>query len=127
MPEFKYGARKEYDGLLEIADQFDCAIEAEDKFGMLSYLVLSTSMGETISWEFGPIIPDSTSIPEFSSLSVARFDSDSKAISKKISDFLNRKPIVSATEVSPYEALASYIDLMGPLKERLKAERKETQ
>ena len=121
MSEFRFNPTLEYAGTLEVGDPYDCAIEALDSEGMASYLVTSTSMGETRIWRFGPFVPDSSALPDHASISVDSMRSDAKQVAKAIASFLNPKgaKVEEAREVSPWEALASCADIVGKLKEAL--------
>lgn len=121
MSEFRFNPTLDYAGTLEVGDPYDCAIEALDSEGMVSYLVTSTSMGETRIWRFGPFVPDSTALPDHASIAVDSMRSDAKQVAKAIAAFLNPKgaKVEEAREVSPWEALASCVDIVGKLKEAL--------
>ena len=122
MSESRFNPTLDYAGTLEVEDPYDCAIEALDSEGMASYLVTSTSMGETRIWKFGPFVPDSTALPDHASIAVDSMRSDAKQVAKAIAAFLNPKgaKVEEAREISPWEALVSCVDIMGKLKEALK-------
>ena len=118
--EFEFNHVKIPQGLLDIEDIGNCAIEANTEEDAYFYIILRTSLGVTTVCTFGPVFPDIEHIPTGYSLTLNRQAYKLQSIKKTITSFLNgtrynKKALCSARVVAPEEATAQIRDLQAYL------------
>ena len=89
--EFAFDATTTYNGEITISDIQNTCIEVLDNQGMISYLLIYTDEGRSYTVEAGPFVPDSTELPDVSSLVMSQFDTSEYKCKKQITKFLQPK------------------------------------
>ena len=114
MRSYDYYYEKIINAKLDIEHPGNCAIEALTKEGANYYLVITTFLGITSIFKYGPVIPDIELLPHTVTCSYERINYSESKINKTIDLFLNNSKlfIVSATEVEKNYALANCVDII---------------
>lgn len=108
--DFSFDGVTTYNGEITISDVQNTCIEVTDNLGMISYLLIYTETGLTITVEAGPFVPDTTELPDSSSVIIAQYEASEYKSKKQIAKFLQpkdkgkRKPI-AVKEVFSGEAI----------------------
>lgn len=111
---FEYYYTKSAMGEITVDDVGDCAIEACNDDGLVWYLIIDTSLGNSRIFEYGPIMIDLEELPKSVTCKFDRIEFDERKINKRITEFLNSpyKNITQATVVPKEIALDSCIDII---------------
>lgn len=116
--DFEYNKQWMPQNTINIKEIGKCAIEAQNPDGFCYYLVVDTSLGETLIATCGPVIPDVYDLPDGFSCSMYHMEYREDKLTKTVSMWLNNKDrkIVEAKEISISEALDQFRDLEGYLR-----------
>lgn len=114
---FYFDGQTSYSGEIEVEDIQNCCIEAIDNLGMNSYLLIKTDLGITSTLEFGPLVPDSSELPDYTSIVFSRYEASEYKTKKDINKFLapkdkGKRKVVEVNQIEIEEAIASGIDLI---------------
>lgn len=116
--EFEYYYVKSVNATLDIDDIGNCAIAAYNDLGLVSYLLIKTTLGNTIIFEYGPLVHDSDVLPKVVDCSFRRIEFNDIAIKKTIRTFLNnpKSQITQAREIPFEEVFENCIDIIDYVK-----------
>ena len=89
--DFSFDGVTSYNGGITIRDVQNTCIEAIDNQGMISYLLIYTDTGLTITVESGPLVPDSTELPDSASVVITQYEASEYKSKKQIAKFLQPK------------------------------------
>lgn len=106
--EFEYRPVQAFSALIDIENIGQCALEAFDCTQQCYYLIIRTILGESIIFEYGPIVPDINILPKSFSCSISRIEYNEGRLKKIISTFLmdnKSRSIDSVRELSMKKAL----------------------
>lgn len=114
--EFKFNSETLYYNQLEVENIFQACIKATDENQFNYYLIIRTLLGESSTLEYGPLIDKDTLLPDMTTITFERFETNEKKLKKKIQNFLSscgkgKNKIVEAEEISFEEALEEGVDL----------------
>lgn len=116
MAQFEYNMEILPQGLLDIEDIGNCAIEAKTEEEIYFYIVIKTSLGTTSVFTSGPVIPDIALLPNGYNCSLVRFPYKESKIIGEINKFLNnliynKKHIIEAVVIDEETALEQFRDM----------------
>ena len=107
--EIEYYLQKIVNGLLEVEDISNCAVEANDDLGNFYYMIINSEMGYSKILEFGPVSANhdflSTAYQKFKTIEFSQ-----SKLKKVLYEFLNNdlRKITQAKEISVEDACANY-------------------
>ena len=117
---FEYLQRVVVDSEIDIEDIGQCCVRGRNDFAEEFYLVVTTEMGMTTIYEYGPATPDIEVLPDKVSITCERFPYNQNRIINRIDKFLNdsKRFITQADtpfvgEVKPF--MINPIDKLFPL------------
>ena len=103
--DFNYYYQEVATETLDVDDIGNVSIIAKDPSGMEYYLIISTELGLTKTFEYGPSIPDVYELPMHVSVNYNQFEFNENKIYKKIDKFLNSNSISEAKIVEKEEII----------------------
>lgn len=107
--EFKFNKEETYLNYIDVDDLGNVAIEGfSDKDNVYYYLVISTIMGTSSVFQYGPTTKDDRQQFNIAS-SLMTFDFNDKKLQKTITMFLSK--MTDATIISKEEALSYCVDI----------------
>lgn len=86
--EFEYKPVKMFDATIDIENIAQCALELTDSLSFNYYLIITTILGESIVFEYGPIVPDIKMLPKSVVCSITKVNYDLYRLKKIISTFI---------------------------------------
>ncbi len=114
--EFAYDATTTYNSEITISDVQCTCIEAIDNQGTVSYLLIDTVLGTTFTIEAGPMVPDSSELPNYSSIIFMQYEASEYKSKKQIAKFFQpkdkgKRKVIEVKEI-PFEEA---IDIIKPV------------
>jgi hypothetical protein len=97
--EFKYKQVKQFEALIDIDDIGQCSLEITDSEGMCHYLIIRTLLGETTVFEYGPIVSDVQTLPDYVSCRISKSSYDIIKIKKTITTFISDRGRIKVENV----------------------------
>lgn len=118
--EFQYNPVKAFAGSIEIEDLGQCTLECIDNKGFHYYLIIRTLLGESTIFEYGPIVPDFSTLPKLVTCKITTIEYDENKISRAIQIFLSNKgknSVEIVNELSTKDALDSCVSLIDYMRQ----------
>ena len=111
---FNYNPVSMFSDEIELESVGNVCLKVTTSLDTLYFLVLRTSLGETTSLEFGPIIPDLELLPDTMVITFKRFEFSEKSCNSMIAKFIANRRIhniivkTEKVEIISYEEALSY-------------------
>lgn len=115
--EIEYYLQKIVNGILDVEDISNCAVEANDDIGNYYYMIINSELGYSKILEFGPVSLDhsflNTAYQKFKTIEYSQ-----TKLKKVLFEFLNNdlRKITQAREVSVEDAYIRYPSLINWVK-----------
>ena len=116
---FEYNQIRTALGMLEIEDIGNCAIRAVGIQTEEYYMVIRTNLGKSYIFNYGPIVPDLMTMPDYVGCSLTKIDYNEKRLIQLVDKWLNdsRKEIQEAEQVADTEIFDCCRDLIQYMRE----------
>lgn len=111
---FNYNPVSMFSNEIELESVGNVCLRLTTSLNTWYFLVLRTSLGETTSLEFGPLVPDCELLPDTMIVTFKRFDFSEKTCNSMISKFLANRRIhnlvvrTENVEIISFEEALSY-------------------